>query len=596
MIVSMKKITVIFDSAKTEETLCALREYGSFHPSPCKKPESPEIEILKKKTEILDKALSLLPETKYNQDQTIQNIDFIELANIIIETATNIKIIHEDLKPIEKELDSIRKWGKADKALIDGFINKGINIRFFRCSKKDMAQFPNNVFSFTAFDDGGMAVAGVVLYNQAISFDLSFPEVFPPLRNVETVAGIIKEKEKELLELENKLVSYGKRKKALEDELLCLRKRLGFETVKAGIIEKDKISILTGFCPESEADRIKQLAEKHAWAIVSETPDEKDPAPTLVKHSKISGLFGPVMDFVGIVPAYHEYDASMSFLVFFTIFFAILVGDAGYGLIILIATFLISRFTDRLPKDAILLLYLLSTAAIIWGAISGIWFASEKIAEIPFFRAFIIPSIFGLSPESDISIPRICMGIAFLQLASAHVWRAARAYPSLLVFAEAGWIAVLCGVFFIIDFLILNSPVSPLIKPLVIFGSICVLIFAGQNSDGFKNGMIRGLKNMPMTILSGIGCFSDTVSYIRLFAVGLASKEMAVAFNSIAMNIGFETFFSATATVFILISGHTINIALAVMAVLVHGIRLNFLEYSTHLNMEWTGIKYAPFR
>ncbi|WP_232223788.1 V-type ATPase 116kDa subunit family protein [Desulforegula conservatrix] len=592
----MKKITVIFDSVKTEETLCALREYGSFHPSPGKKPESPEIEMLKKNTGILDKALSLLPETKDNDDQTTQNGDLIGLANNIIATASNIKIIHEDLKPLEKELDSIKKWGKSDKTLIDDLINKGINIRFFRCPKKDMAQFPDNVFSFYAFDDGGMTVAGVVLYNQAIDSDLGFQEVFPPLRNVETVAGIIKEKEKKLLELEIKLESYGKLKKALEDELLSLQKRLEFETVKAGIIEKDRISILTGFCPESEADRLKKLAEKHAWAIMSEAPDEKDPAPTLVRHSKISGLFSPVMDFVGIVPAYHEYDASMSFLVFFTIFFAILVGDAGYGVIILIATFLFSRFTNRLPQNAILLLYLLSTAAIIWGAISGIWFASERIAEIPFFRAFIIPSIFGFSPESDISIPRICMVIAFLQLASAHVWRAARAYPSLLIFAEAGWIAVLGGVFFIIDFLILNSPVSPLIKPLVIFGSICVLIFAGQNSDGFKSGMIRGLKNMPMTLLSGIGCFSDTVSYIRLFAVGLASKEMAVAFNNIALSVGFESFIPATAAVLILISGHAINIALAVMAVLVHGIRLNFLEYSTHLNMEWTGIKYAPFR
>jgi V/A-type H+/Na+-transporting ATPase subunit I len=596
MIVPMKKITLIFDTAKMEESLCALRSFGSFHPTVDKKAISAGMVALKKKIEVVEQALRLLPEAKERADECIQDCDVIRLATAVIETAGNVKKAQNELDVLKKELAAIQKWGKADQGLIRDLAGKGIELRFFRCSKKDYERFPDSVYRFKAFEDGGEFVVGVVLFREAAPTDLTFPEVVAPARGSLTVAGLIADGEKALFSLESNLQTTGKKRGAIEKARSDLQRELALETVTAGIVRKDKLSVLTGFCPEAELGRLKQIGERQSWAILSETPKETDPAPTLVRHSKLSGLFKPVMDFVGIVPAYHEYDASMPFLVFFTLFFAILVGDAGYGVMILLGTLAVNRFKVPIPSETRRLLYLLSIAAILWGAVTGIWFASERVADLPFFKALVIPPLFGFSPESDISIPRLCMVIAFIQLATAHLWRAARAFPSLLVFSELGWIAILCGVFFIIDFLILNSPASPFIKPLVVFGALCVFVFAGQNSDGFKSGMIRSLQNMPMTLLSGIGCFSDTVSYIRLFAVGLASKEMGIAFNNIAAGIGFDTFFSAAAATLIFVSGHTINIALAVMAVLVHGIRLNVLEYSTHLHMEWTGIPYAPFR
>ncbi|MFH0728561.1 MAG: V-type ATPase 116kDa subunit family protein [Pseudomonadota bacterium] len=596
MIVPMKKITLIFDSKKTQETLCALRSFGSFHPSVDKKSVSPEMVALKKIIEVVEKVLRLLPETGEKTNESIKNTEVIPFANAVIQTIESLKRVLNELNALNKELAAAKKWGKTDQELIRELTEKGIELRFFRCSKRDRERFPDSVYHFTAFEDEGEIITGVVLYREMIPTDLRFPEVFAPARGSHIVSGLIAEKEKERLSLEGNLQTVRGKREAIKKALLDLERELAFQSVSAGIIPKDTVSVLTGFCPESEFDLLQQIGEREAWAILSEMPKETDPAPTLVRHTKLSGLFKPVMDFVGIIPAYHEYDASMSFLVFFTLFFAILVGDAGYGAVILIGTVAFNRFKTPIPTETRRLLYLLSISAITWGAVTGIWFASEPVAELPFFKALVIPSIFGFSPESDVSIPRICMIIALVQLATAHIWRAARAFPSLLVFSELGWIAILCGVFFIIDFLILNGPASPFTKPLVVFGALCVFVFAGQNSDGFKSGMIRGLKNMPMTLLSGIGCFSDTVSYIRLFAVGLASKEMAVAFNGIAAGIGFDTSFSASAATLTLFSGHGINIALAVMAVLVHGIRLNVLEYSTHLHMEWTGIKYAPFR
>jgi V/A-type H+-transporting ATPase subunit I len=96
--------------------------------------------------------------------------------------------------------------------------------------------------------------------------------------------------------------------------------------------------------------------------------------------------------------------------------------------------------------------------------------------------------------------------------------------------------------------------------------------------------------------LTGIGCLSDLISYIRLFAIGLATREVALAFNNMAGDIGFSDAKSIVIAIIILIFGHTINIMLGAMSVLVHGIRLNLLEFSKHLNIQWSGINYRPFK
>jgi len=95
-------------------------------------------------------------------------------------------------------------------------------------------------------------------------------------------------------------------------------------------------------------------------------------------------------------------------------------------------------------------------------------------------------------------------------------------------------------------------------------------------------------------VLSVISAFADVVSYVRLFAVGLSALEIAKAFNTMAGNVGFEGA-ALVGAIIILFLGHLLNIVLGIMAVVVHGVRLNMLEFSGHLGMEWTGRPYKPF-
>ncbi|MFA6646628.1 MAG: hypothetical protein WCS59_05955 [Sphaerochaetaceae bacterium] len=99
---------------------------------------------------------------------------------------------------------------------------------------------------------------------------------------------------------------------------------------------------------------------------------------------------------------------------------------------------------------------------------------------------------------------------------------------------------------------------------------------------------------MFSTFLNSISAFSNIISYIRLFAVGMASLAIAQSFNGMAS--GLLQGFAFPAGVLVLIIGHGLNLVMALLSVVVHGVRLNLLEFSGQLGMEWTGFTYDPFR
>ncbi len=140
--------------------------------------------------------------------------------------------------------------------------------------------------------------------------------------------------------------------------------------------------------------------------------------------------------------------------------------------------------------------------------------------------------------------------------------------------------------------LILGDPLPQAGKLMLLAGSTLVVFFSQPKKNIFKTVGL-GLGELLMSI---VNMFTDIVSYIRLFAVGLATVAVADAFNQMAFGIGFNSFLAGLATAMILVLGHLLNIALGAMAILVHGIRLNVLEFSSHLNMEWAGMAYNPFR
>jgi V/A-type H+-transporting ATPase subunit I len=296
------------------------------------------------------------------------------------------------------------------------------------------------------------------------------------------------------------------------------------------------------------------------------------------------------------LPAYREFDTNRLFLIFFTLFFAMIVGDAGYGLLLLAATFTASRFVPIIPRATLPLFYLLAAATIIWGTITGLWFGVPQLAELPGLRHLVIPAINAFAANNELTLIHLCLTLGLIHLSLAHLWTAWRHRSSLMALADLGWMLVVWAAYLAAVQALVGAGSLAMAIALASGGLLGVVLFSEQTGGGFLYGVSRGLLNLPLHLLNAISSFSDIVSYLRLFAIGLAAKEVAVAFNRLALEVGFDSVFAALGAALLVLLGHSINLLLGALSVIVHGLRLNLLEFSRRLNMTWSGIPYQPFR
>ena len=143
--------------------------------------------------------------------------------------------------------------------------------------------------------------------------------------------------------------------------------------------------------------------------------------------------------------------------------------------------------------------------------------------------------------------------------------------------------------FFLARMLILDDPLPGCTRWLII-GGVATVIFCTSPQRNILKMIGEGLGTVALSIMNN---FTDVVSYVRLFAVGLAGVAISDTVNTLAAGLGSNNFIGQVLVVFL---GHTINVVLGPMSVLVHGIRLNVLEFSGHAGLTWSGMPYKPLK
>jgi len=262
-----------------------------------------------------------------------------------------------------------------------------------------------------------------------------------------------------------------------------------------------------------------------------------------------------------------------------------IIGDAGYGVIFLGAAFVArAKVTDPRKRLAVGLFILLSSAALIWGALNGTWFAIPKDKLPQLMRGFVW---FDGDPGQK-HIQWLCFLIAALHLSFGRAWKAWEK-RDLSGLGHVGWGLFIWGNFFTAVELVVNKGSFPLVLGGALYGVglLLILVF------GVKWNQVGDVLNLPFSF---VGRFVDVLSYIRLFAVGLSSVYIAQSFNQMGGMVFDISPWLFPAAVVVILFGHLLNVALGFMGVLVHGIRLNTLEFSNHMELTWSGRKYHPLR
>lgn len=595
MIVKMKEILLFTLTSRVEETVQELGELGVVDIREINPPTGEEIEWTAEKVKRVESAISILENyieknngdlvrIKYNSVDPARIVDRIMISGNFREQC-QLKLDH-----LQQQLKWYETWGENNEIKDFKYLQKkGIYIRLYLVEATDLNSLPKDQI-ITTFPKHENKIP-IVLFTRSASEKLNFKEEPLPQLPLEEIRRQIVRKKRQLEQVEFYLADQAEKNPLLHDYQHYLQDRLNTRKALKGMGDiADSIKYLRGFIPLDAVDIFKNKAQQKKWGYQIAEPEEPDEVPVYIKNPKWVSIINPVLKFIDIVPGYKEVDVSIYFLVAFALFFAMLVGDAGYGALFLLITFL---FRKKLPTQVQLLIYVLSGTTIIWGILSGTYFGSEQIATIPFFKNLIIPEIASFGVNNISFMMHLSFLIGAIHLTIAHGIRFFQFINSTRALSETGWIAFVWGLFFVAEKLVLGEAMPAWSNWLFLAGFGLVTLFSKEGKT-FVGSVLTSVANLPLSLING---FSDIVSYVRLFAVGMATATVASSFNNMILPQGIDMpFLELLMAAVALLLGHGLNIILALMAVMVHGIRLNMLEFAGHLGVQFSGEAYQPFK
>jgi len=593
MIVKMKKITLLLTENQRKDMLKSLRSLGVMHVQNIKKPSVESMHEIEEAIAHAETAAGLLGQRKEHSARSLREIDQKLIIKEIDEIIFLDKEAHSwrvELAKIKEQTELFKPWGGFDPKEIENLKSKGVFVNLYALNKRQMKELTGRPDIYIINDS--KRLTHIAHITKDPNSTLPFKKARLPEHDFE---DLYREGER----LQTRLDDIGHIQKtkrawlgAINGYLQKLQQKRNFLDVSNGMAQKEGLVLLQGFCPEHQKEQLLSFAKKTDSGCLIEDPKPADDVPTLIKNPRWIKIIEPVFKFMNTVPGYAEYDISLWFLLFFSLFFAMLIGDAGYGVIFFVVTFFAHRKFKTIPPQPFFLMYVLSVATIAWGLATGTWFGSEKIASLPGLNFFVVDRISSFAVGNQDLMIYICFSIGVIQLSIAHLIRAIRMINSLRALAEAGWIFVLWGLYFVAGTLVINKPFPAAGGYVLLTGILLLLLFSNPQKNILK-GIGLSLVDIPLKI---IGSFADVVSYLRLFAVGYASFVLASTFNNMALSLGFNSILTGLGAALILFLGHTLNIVLGFMAVIVHGVRLNMLEFSGQMGMEWSGREYTPFK
>lgn len=497
---------------------------------------------------------------------------------------------------LEKDIAYMDIWGEFSYANIRRLKKAGFDVTFFSCptskyepkwGEEYNAFLVNNFQSVTYF-------VTVTKTGTPIDIDAERPKM--PDRGLAKLHLAMEQLLDNIKVLNNQLKEYAAEQ---YNALVELEKNIQNEFNLSNTLVQtdreagDKLMLLEGFVPTEEAPAMEVALEKEGYYFQELDIQDGDRVPIKLKNNKFNRLYEPITKMFSL-PNYTEFDPTPLFAPFFMLFFGLCFGDGGYGLLVLLACSFFKRKVNPDFKPYLTLFQYLGLAAIIVGTCTGSFFGIA-LADVPALskvKDYFVSSDNLMTFSIVIGLVQIIFG----KTVAAFKMKAQKGVKYSI--APFAWVFVITALALAFGLPMLNLQLPETVKTVFIGIAVIGLVVAYLYNSPGKNIFLNFGTGLWNTYNMASGLLGDTLSYIRLFAIGLTGAILGGVFNQLAVDMteGMNIVLRAVCMLLILLVGHAINIGLCTISSLVHPLRLIFVEYYKNAEFEGGGKEYRPFK
>jgi len=592
-IVKMKRLTVVGAEEERERCVKKLQALGVLHIVPFKE-DIPEPADLNSALLSIDRVIDKLESRAKKLDESPFTLegDVDELENRAAKAISKISDLESNLISLEKDRYMALPWGGNNAQSIQELAEHGVFIKLYlpRPKNLDELDVSDAAWSETFQHPGraGQPVLAVLSDGEPVEVDCD--ELPPPERTAESIEGEMGGLEAELKIVEGELDELCGALPKLQSKKAELEDKISFQRAFSSVRAESGLFALSGWCPAEDGDEVKDDMDGFA-AVLLEEPKLDDDVPVELINGPVATWFEPLIKMFEL-PHYHGIDSTVLMAPFMTIFFALSLGDAAYGLILFLAAMGVKK---KFKPEGVGLL-VANMLALFGGVTFGLGlltgtFMGAPIYEFSFIKGLGLHDqsllfILSSSPENFFYLSLVLgviqmtfgMGIKINRLFQQKRYQESLSTLGLMLLVPS------IAVWLIYD---------PFIGQTGFIASLALVFLFNKPYDGAVKRIGGGAWGIYDRV---IGLGGDIMSYVRIFGLGLASGIIGLVVNQMAGVVaGTAPVVGYIFAAMVFIFGHTFNLLMAIIGAVVHPARLQFLEfYGTFF--EGGGSPYQPLK
>lgn len=497
---------------------------------------------------------------------------------------------------MEKDIAYMEIWGDFSWANFNRLKKAGYDITFWTCPTAKYEPKWGDEYNAVLINNYQSVTYFVTITKEGTVIDIDAERPKMPDRGLQKLNARYNMLLDEIKALDNqmkKLAAADYNTLDLFDKNLQNEFNLSNTLVQTDREAGDKLMLLEGFVPTEDAPAMEAALEKDGYYFQPMEIEEDDKVPIKLKNNKFSKLYEPITKMFSL-PNYTEFDPTPLFAPFFMLFFGLCFGDGGYGLLVMLVCTILKRKVNPDFKPYLTLFQYLGLAALIVGTCTGSFFGISLV-DVPAFskvKDYFVSSDNLMTFSIVIGLVQIIFG----KTVAAFKTKAQKGFKYSI--APFAWVFVITALALVFGLPMLNLQLPEIVKTVFLGIAIVGLLVAYLYNSPGKNIFLNFGTGLWNTYNMASGLLGDTLSYIRLFAIGLTGAILGGVFNSLAVDMteGMNIVARAICMLLILLIGHSINIGLCTISSLVHPLRLIFVEYYKNAEFEGGGKEYKPFK